>query len=135
MTTTELANDLSKCSVKEDEKPQADRTSVVPSARFPVQVPPQNIQGMPFKMNLDVTDILEISLGSFCIEISEYISENLYQLHCYKISLIGHICETRHHKSLDSRTLSHSSIPFYSSSFPITLKKTVFVKVSANFSF
>lgn len=70
MTTTELANDLSKCSINEDEKPQADRSSVVPSARFPVQVPPQNIQGMPFKMNLDVPDILAVSLGSLCIELS-----------------------------------------------------------------
>ncbi|KAK4482904.1 hypothetical protein RD792_010077, partial [Penstemon davidsonii] len=40
-----LADDLSKCSIKEIEKPQqVDRSSVFPMTRSPVQVPP-NIQG------------------------------------------------------------------------------------------
>ncbi|KAK6117278.1 hypothetical protein DH2020_048980 [Rehmannia glutinosa] len=34
----DVANDLSKCSIKEVEKPQIDRSSIPPMARFPAQV-------------------------------------------------------------------------------------------------
>ncbi|KAL0414612.1 UNVERIFIED_CONTAM: Mitogen-activated protein kinase [Sesamum radiatum] len=40
----DVANDLSKCSIKEVEKSQVGRASVQPMTRFPVQVP-QNVQG------------------------------------------------------------------------------------------
>lgn len=81
MTSTELANDLSKCSIKEDEKPQVDGSFVVPSTQFPVQVPSQNIQGMLFKVNLDVASF-------FMCRDPYYVTFT-----CYKISLIGHKCE------------------------------------------
>ncbi|KAG8370128.1 hypothetical protein BUALT_Bualt14G0085200 [Buddleja alternifolia] len=38
-----VANDLSRCSIKEVERAQVDRSSMLPSTRFPVQVP-HNIQ-------------------------------------------------------------------------------------------
>ncbi|CAN4113490.1 unnamed protein product [Withania somnifera] len=41
----EVANDLSKCSIKEGEKPQVDRSSMIPMTRLPLQVP-QNVQGL-----------------------------------------------------------------------------------------
>ncbi|KAI3469499.1 hypothetical protein Pfo_026162 [Paulownia fortunei] len=43
LSSADVANDFSKCSIKEVEKPQVDRSSVLPMTRFPVQVP-QNIQ-------------------------------------------------------------------------------------------
>ncbi|KAG8373024.1 hypothetical protein BUALT_Bualt12G0127900 [Buddleja alternifolia] len=42
-SSADVANDLSKCSIKEVEKPQVDRSSIPPITRFPVQVP-QTIQ-------------------------------------------------------------------------------------------
>lgn len=46
--SAEIANDLSKCSIKEVEKTHIDRTSGVPMSRLPLQVSP-SIQGMfPF---------------------------------------------------------------------------------------
>ncbi|KAL6526533.1 Mitogen-activated protein kinase 16 [Orobanche gracilis] len=38
-STTDAANDLSKCSIKQSEKPHADRASVLPLTKLPVQVP------------------------------------------------------------------------------------------------
>ncbi|KAL6535340.1 Mitogen-activated protein kinase 16 [Orobanche minor] len=38
-STTDAANDLSKCSIKQAEKPPVDRASVLPMTRLPVQVP------------------------------------------------------------------------------------------------
>ncbi|KAK7303230.1 hypothetical protein RJT34_14132 [Clitoria ternatea] len=43
--TAEVANDLSKCSIKEVEKPPVDRSSAIPMTRLPLQAP-QNIQGV-----------------------------------------------------------------------------------------
>ncbi|KAL5541701.1 hypothetical protein UlMin_009411 [Ulmus minor] len=43
-SAAEVANDLSKCSIKEVEKPQIDRNSGIPMTRLPIQVP-QTIQG------------------------------------------------------------------------------------------
>lgn len=43
-STAEVTNDLSKCCIKEVERPQADRSSAIASTRFPSQAP-QNIQG------------------------------------------------------------------------------------------
>ncbi|XP_073267234.1 mitogen-activated protein kinase 15 isoform X3 [Populus alba] len=42
--SAEVTNDLSKCSIKEIEKPHVDRSSGVPMTRLPLQVP-QSIQG------------------------------------------------------------------------------------------
>ncbi|KAK6146133.1 hypothetical protein DH2020_020002 [Rehmannia glutinosa] len=42
-SSADIANDLSKCSIKQVEKPQAERASVLPMTRLPVQVP-QSIQ-------------------------------------------------------------------------------------------
>ncbi|KAL8515405.1 hypothetical protein ACS0TY_014201 [Phlomoides rotata] len=42
-SSTDITTDLSKCSIKEGDKPQVDRSSVLPATQFPVQVP-QNIQ-------------------------------------------------------------------------------------------
>ncbi|XP_004486112.1 mitogen-activated protein kinase 15 [Cicer arietinum] len=44
-TTAEVADDLSKCCIKEVEKPAVDRSSAVPMTRLPLQAP-QNIQGV-----------------------------------------------------------------------------------------
>lgn len=41
----EVADDLSKCCIKEVEKPAIDRTGSVPINRLPFQAP-QNIQGL-----------------------------------------------------------------------------------------
>ncbi|CAI9118623.1 OLC1v1020215C1 [Oldenlandia corymbosa var. corymbosa] len=38
--TTEVANDLSRCSIKEVEKPNVDRTAGIPMTRLPLHVPP-----------------------------------------------------------------------------------------------
>ncbi|KAK6930052.1 Protein kinase domain [Dillenia turbinata] len=43
-SSAEVANDLSKCSIKEVEKPNAERSSGIPMTRLPLQVP-QSIQG------------------------------------------------------------------------------------------
>ncbi|KAK6913866.1 Protein kinase domain [Dillenia turbinata] len=43
-SSAEVANDLSKCSIKEVEKPNTERISGVPMTRLPLQVP-QSIQG------------------------------------------------------------------------------------------
>lgn len=42
--SAQVANDLSKCSIKEVERPQVDRNCNIPLARVPIQVP-QSIQG------------------------------------------------------------------------------------------
>lgn len=42
--SAQVANDLSKCSIKEVERPQVDRTCNIPLSRVPIQVP-QSIQG------------------------------------------------------------------------------------------
>ncbi|EEF45410.1 mitogen-activated protein kinase 15 [Ricinus communis] len=42
-SSAEVANDLSKCSIKEMEKPQVDRSGGIPMTRLPLQVP-QSIQ-------------------------------------------------------------------------------------------
>ena len=42
--SAQVVNDLSKCSIKEVERPQVDRTCNIPSTRAPIQVP-QSIQG------------------------------------------------------------------------------------------
>jgi len=41
----EVADDISRCSIKEVEKPAMDRTGGIPMARLPLQAP-QNIQGV-----------------------------------------------------------------------------------------
>ncbi|CAK7332981.1 unnamed protein product [Dovyalis caffra] len=43
--SAEVTNDLSKCSIKEIEKPHVDRSSGMPMTRLPLQVP-QSIQGV-----------------------------------------------------------------------------------------
>ncbi|KAK4478011.1 hypothetical protein RD792_017276 [Penstemon davidsonii] len=43
-SSSDIAIDLSKCSIKDVEKPQVDRSSVLPMSRYPVQIPP-SIQG------------------------------------------------------------------------------------------
>ncbi|XP_024025902.1 mitogen-activated protein kinase 15 [Morus notabilis] len=43
-TSAEVTDDLSKCCIKEVEKPQVDRSCGIPMTRLPIQVP-QNIQG------------------------------------------------------------------------------------------
>ncbi|XP_049358943.1 mitogen-activated protein kinase 15 isoform X2 [Solanum verrucosum] len=53
----EVANDLSKCSIKEDEKPQADRSSMIPMTRLPLQVP-QNVQGGAARPGRVVSSVL-----------------------------------------------------------------------------
>lgn len=45
--SAEVADDLSKCSIKEVEKPRMDRSCGIPMARLPLQVP-QSIQGVIF---------------------------------------------------------------------------------------
>ncbi|XP_027339708.1 mitogen-activated protein kinase 16-like isoform X3 [Abrus precatorius] len=44
-STAEVADDLSKCCLKEVEKPPIDRSSAIPMTRLPLQAP-QNIQGV-----------------------------------------------------------------------------------------
>lgn len=44
-SSSDITNELSKCSIKDVEKPQVDRSSVLPMTRYPVQIP-QNIQGI-----------------------------------------------------------------------------------------
>ncbi|KAL3812716.1 hypothetical protein ACJIZ3_013984 [Penstemon smallii] len=39
-SSSDIAIDLSKCSIKDVEKPQVDRSSVLPMSRYPVQIPP-----------------------------------------------------------------------------------------------
>ncbi|XP_042021841.1 mitogen-activated protein kinase 15-like [Salvia splendens] len=41
---SEVANELSKCSIKDVEKPHADRSYAIPMTRLPLQVPENNIQ-------------------------------------------------------------------------------------------
>jgi len=43
--SAEVTNDLSKCSIKEIEKPHVDRSGGIPMTRLPLQVP-QSIQGL-----------------------------------------------------------------------------------------
>jgi len=43
--SAEVTNDLSKCSIKEIEKPHVDRSDGMPMTRLPLQVP-QSIQGL-----------------------------------------------------------------------------------------
>ena len=45
--SAEVAEDLSKCCIKEVEKPHMDRSCGIPMARLPLQVP-QSIQGVIF---------------------------------------------------------------------------------------
>ncbi|XP_060217728.1 mitogen-activated protein kinase 15 isoform X2 [Lycium barbarum] len=53
----EVANDLSKCSIKEGEKPLADRSSMIPMTRLPLQVP-QNVQGGAARPGRVVSSVL-----------------------------------------------------------------------------
>jgi len=43
--TSDVADDLSKCSIKEVEKQPVDRSNVIPMSRLPLPAP-QNIQGV-----------------------------------------------------------------------------------------
>lgn len=47
--SAEVTDDLSKCRIKEVEKPQVDRSCGIPMTRLPIQVP-QTIQGLDFSM-------------------------------------------------------------------------------------
>lgn len=47
--SAEVTDDLSKCCIKEVEKPQVDRSCGIPMTRLPIQVP-QTIQGLDFSM-------------------------------------------------------------------------------------
>jgi len=41
-----VADDLSKCSIKEVDKPAIDKTGAIPMTRPPLQQAPQNIRGV-----------------------------------------------------------------------------------------
>ncbi|KAK4379911.1 hypothetical protein RND71_001773 [Anisodus tanguticus] len=53
----EVAIDLSKCSIKEGEKPHVDRSSMIPMTRLPLQVP-QNVQGSAARPGRVVSSVL-----------------------------------------------------------------------------
>ncbi|PHT60103.1 Mitogen-activated protein kinase 16 [Capsicum baccatum] len=53
----EVANDLSKCSIKDCENPQVDRSSMIPMTRLPLQVP-QNVQGGAARPGRVVSSVL-----------------------------------------------------------------------------
>lgn len=58
---SDVANDFSKCSIKEVEKQQVDRSYAIPMARLPPQVP-ENIQGTRFQIEF-TTEISYILVG------------------------------------------------------------------------
>lgn len=49
--TAEVADNLSKCSIKEVEKPNVDRGGGVPVTRLPIQVP-QTVQGLMIDLSI-----------------------------------------------------------------------------------
>ncbi|KAK7846314.1 mitogen-activated protein kinase 16 [Quercus suber] len=55
--SAEVADDLSKCSIKEVEKPHMDRNSGIPVTRLPIQVP-QSIQGVAARPGKVVGSVL-----------------------------------------------------------------------------
>ncbi|KAK4587043.1 hypothetical protein RGQ29_023967 [Quercus rubra] len=55
--SAEVADDLSKCSIKEVEKPHMDRNSGIPVSRLPIQVP-QSIQGVAARPGKVVGSVL-----------------------------------------------------------------------------
>ncbi|PIN08519.1 Mitogen-activated protein kinase [Handroanthus impetiginosus] len=67
----DVANDLSKCSIKEVDKPQLDRSSILPMSRLPVQVP-HNIQARaaarPGKV---IGPVLRYNCGAAAVETTE----------------------------------------------------------------
>lgn len=52
--SAEVADDLSRCCIKEVEKPQVDRSCGIPMTRLPIQVP-QAIQGLHLSDNFAAT--------------------------------------------------------------------------------
>ncbi|KAG5560057.1 hypothetical protein RHGRI_003371 [Rhododendron griersonianum] len=58
--STEIANDLTKCCIKEAEKPHMESTSGIPMPRMPLQVPP-SIQGGGARPGKVVSSVLRYS--------------------------------------------------------------------------
>ncbi|XP_023000160.1 mitogen-activated protein kinase 15-like [Cucurbita maxima] len=61
--SAQVVNDLSKCSIKEVERPQVDRTCNIPSTRAPIQVP-QSIQGNAVRPGKVVGSVLRYNCGA-----------------------------------------------------------------------
>ncbi|XP_022959082.1 mitogen-activated protein kinase 15-like [Cucurbita moschata] len=61
--SAQVANDLSKCSIKEVERPQVDRTCNIPLTRVPIQVP-QSIQGNGARPGKVVGNVLRYNCGA-----------------------------------------------------------------------
>lgn len=84
--STDVTDNLSKCSIKETEKPQTERSFPIPMSRLPPQVP-QSIQGMNVFLN---QYRLVLSLPKFIhFFFSWFISLPRYLLLCMHLTDIG----------------------------------------------
>lgn len=65
--TSEVADDLSKCCLKEVERQPVDRSNVIPMSRLPLQAP-QNIQGMMIDFYMHFTPSLFPLLSLYLLD-------------------------------------------------------------------